>query len=121
MSAPLKSAGEGAGKGARFSAGGSLQRLLVNHAALMAVQRGSAAAGAGLALALTCDMIVAARDAVLAASCSNVALSLDNISPDNSLSWHLPRERRQLVRNLHHANASIGITDFLAKQMPACN
>ena len=81
----------------------------------MAVQRGSAAADAGLALALACDLIVAARDAVLAASCNNVALSSDNMSPDNSLSWHLRRERRQLVRNLHHANASIGITDFLAK------
>ena len=149
-----------------------------------------AAAGAGFALALACDFIVAARDAFFAASYSNIALS-----PDGGLSWQLaqalprqlasewlmlgervgaerlqalglvnsisdsgqalasalalaqrlnarapnalasikelvgeargatlaeqlPRERDHFVRNLHHANAGIGIAAFLAKGTP---
>jgi enoyl-CoA hydratase/carnithine racemase len=149
-----------------------------------------AAAGAGFSLALACDLVVAARDAVFAASYSNVALS-----PDGGMSWHLaqalPRqlatewlmggeriaaarlhalglvneladsgqalttalqlaarldakapnalasikellneargatlpaqltqERDHFVRNLHHANAGIGIAAFLAKETP---
>jgi len=205
------------GEGAWFSAGGSLQRLLANREQPASIQAESieslhnfidsirtfpkpviaavegAAAGAGFALALACDFVVAAQDAVFAASYSNVALS-----PDGGLSWHLaqalprqiasewlmngerieasrlhalglvnaiaepgqalrdslalamrlnvrapnalasikellnearsstllthlPRERDQFVRNLHHANAGLGIAAFLSKQIPRYN
>ncbi len=202
------------GEGAWFSAGGSLQRLLGNRERAPAVQAESidglhnfidsirafpkpviaavegAAAGAGFALALACDFIVAAKDAVFAASYSNVALSPDgglswhlaqalprqiasewlmggeriaatrlqdfglvnvmaesgqalrdalgvasrlnarapnalssikdllNEAASSTLSSHLPRERDQFVRNLHHANAGLGIAAFLTKQTP---
>ncbi|SFM44748.1 oxepin-CoA hydrolase, alternative type [Variovorax sp. OV329] len=203
-----------AGEGPWFSAGGSLQRLQANREREPEYQAQSieglhnwieamrafpkpiiaavegAAAGAGFSLALACDMVVAARDAVFAASYSNIALS-----PDGGMSWHLsqflPRqvisewmmlgerigaerlhalgvvnrladngqalndamtlaaqlngrapnalasakellnegrgstlskqldaERDHFVRNLHHANAGIGIAAFLAKEKP---
>jgi enoyl-CoA hydratase/carnithine racemase len=203
-----------AGEGPWFCAGGSLQRLQANREREPEYQAQSieglhnwidamrafpkpiiaavegAAAGAGFSLALACDLIVAARDAVFAASYTNIALS-----PDGGMSWHLaqslPRqlasewmmlgeriaaerlhalgvvnrladsgqalndalalaaqlngrapnalasckdllneargttlpaqldaERDHFVRNLHHANAGIGIAAFLAKEKP---
>ncbi|VWX63101.1 Enoyl-CoA hydratase [Burkholderiales bacterium 8X] len=202
------------GEGAWFCAGGSLQRLAGNRERDPSVQAESiealhtwvdsirtfpkpviaavegAAAGAGFSLALACDFIISARDAVFAASYSGVGLS-----PDGGMSWHLARalprqlasewmmlgqrlgasllhahglvneivengqalaaalawaerlnarapnamhsikellnegagstlssqlaqERDHFVRNLHHANAGIGIAAFLAKETP---
>lgn len=91
-----------------FSAGGNLQRLQANRAHAMAVQEESIAAlhnwietiraypkpviaavegtavGAGFALALACDLIVASRSARFAMSYSRVGLS-----PDGGASWSL--------------------------------
>lgn len=96
------------GEGPWFCAGGSLQRLQANRQQAASVQAESieglhnwidsirtfpkpviaavegAAAGAGFSLALACDLLVAARDAVFAASYVNVGLS-----PDGGMSWHL--------------------------------
>ncbi|HYP86302.1 oxepin-CoA hydrolase, alternative type [Variovorax sp.] len=106
-----------AGEGRWFCAGGSLQRLQANRAREPEFQAESieglhnwieamrafpkpivaavegAAAGAGFSLALACDFIVAARDAVFAASYSNIALS-----PDGGMTWQLARSLpRQIV------------------------
>lgn len=202
------------GEGALFSAGGNLLRLQDNRQQAPAVQAESieglhnwieairtfpkpvvaavegAAAGAGFSLALACDFIVAASDAVFVMAYSNVALSPDggaswslahalprqlvnelllcgerisaerlhtlglvnrvalpsqalgdalalaeklnarapnalasikelvNEAAGNSLTRQLALERDHFVRNLHHANAGIGITAFLSKQTP---
>jgi enoyl-CoA hydratase/carnithine racemase len=98
------------GAGTVFSAGGNLQRLKANRQQAPAVQAQSieglhqwirsiarctkpviaavegAAAGAGFSLALACDLLVAADDAVLVMAYSNIALS-----PDGGASWSLAR------------------------------
>ncbi len=98
------------GEGSMFCAGGNLQRLQVNRAEHPDVQAQSieglhnwidsirtypkpviaavegAAAGAGFSLALACDFIVAADNAVFVMSYSTVGLS-----PDGGGSWALAR------------------------------
>ena len=202
------------GEGAMFCAGGDLHRLQANRQQEPAVQAQSienlhnwieairtfpkpviaavegAAAGAGFSLALACDFIVAASDAVFVMAYSNVALSPDggaswslgralprplasellmagerigaarlhalglvnrvadpglaldaalvlaeqlnarapnalasikellNEAPQATLAQQLAQERNHFVRNLHHANAGIGIDAFLAKRKP---
>jgi enoyl-CoA hydratase/carnithine racemase len=202
------------GEGATFSAGGNLQRLQANrqlapetqaqsieglHSWIEAVRTfpkpviaavEGAAAGAGFSLALACDFIVAADDAIFVMAYSNVALSPDGggswsltqalprqlvsellmmgerigarrlhelgvvnrvTSPGGALvealavaeklnarapnalasikelmndaqgamlSRHLANERDHFVKNLHHANAGVGIAAFLAKTPP---
>ena len=99
------------GEGGTFCAGGHLQRLLANRQQPPQVQAASiealhswieavrsfpkpvvaavegACAGAGFSLALACDLLVAARDAVFVMAYVNVALS-----PDGGASWALLRQ-----------------------------
>jgi enoyl-CoA hydratase/carnithine racemase len=108
------------GEGATFCAGGNLNRLLANRQQPPEVQTQSveglhnwieairtfpkpviaavegAAAGAGFSLALACDLVVAASDAVFVMAYSTVALS-----PDGGASWGLARALpRQLATEL---------------------
>jgi enoyl-CoA hydratase/carnithine racemase len=202
------------GAGSTFCAGGNLQRLLDNRQKPPEVQAQSieglhgwieairtfpkpviaavegAAAGAGFSVALACDFIVAADNALFVMAYSNVALSPDggatwslaqtmprqlvsellmcgeripaqrlyelgvvnrvtapaaalpealalaerlnqrapnalasmkelmNEAPASALGRQLARERDEFVKNLHHANAGIGIQAFLDKKKP---
>ncbi|GLS13025.1 oxepin-CoA hydrolase, alternative type [Hydrogenophaga electricum] len=96
------------GEGSHFCAGGNLQRLLANRQQPPEVQAQSiaglhswietirafpkpviaavegACAGAGFSLALSCDLIVAAQDAVFVMAYANVGLS-----PDGGATWSL--------------------------------
>ena len=116
------------GEGAVFCAGGNLQRLQANRRESPEVQAQSiealhnwidairtypkpviaavegAAAGAGFSLALACDFIVAAGNAVFVMSYSTVALS-----PDGGGSWQLARALpRQLAGELLLGGERIG-------------
>ncbi|MBN9405898.1 MAG: enoyl-CoA hydratase [Burkholderiales bacterium] len=116
------------GEGRTFCAGGNLQRLLANREQPPEVQARSieglnnwieaivtcpkpviaavegAAAGAGFSLALACDLIVAARNAIFVMAYSNVALS-----PDGGGSWQLARALpRQLAGELLLGGERVG-------------
>ena len=106
------------GEGSMFCAGGNLQRLQSNRRETPEVQAQSieglhnwidsirtypkpvlaavegAAAGAGFSLALACDFVVAASNAVFVMSYANVALS-----PDGGGSWALARSLPRALAN----------------------
>lgn len=121
------------GEGAIFCAGGNLHRLQANRGQAQDVQAQSinglhswidsirtfpkpviaavegAAAGAGFSLALACDFVVAANNAVFVMAYSSVALS-----PDGGGSWALSRALpRALVTELLMCGERIGAARLL--------
>lgn len=116
------------GEGSSFCAGGNLQRLLANRQQPPEVQARSIeglhdwietirnfpkpiiaavegpAAGAGFSLALACDLVVAASDAVFVMAYTTVGLS-----PDGGATWSLSRALpRQLASELLFTGERIG-------------
>ena len=116
------------GEGSSFCAGGNLQRLLANRQQPPEVQARSIeglhdwietirnfpkpiiaavegpAAGAGFSLALACDLVVAASDAVFVMAYTTVGLS-----PDGGATWSLARALpRQLASELLFTGERIG-------------
>lgn len=116
------------GEGSDFCAGGNLHRLQANRDQPREIQSKSidalhtwiealraspkpviaavegAAAGAGFSLALACDFIVAAREAIFSMAYVNIALS-----PDGGGSWNLARALpRQLATDLMMCGERIG-------------
>ena len=71
-------------------------------------------AGGALNEALTLSASLNARAPNALASIKELL----NEAPHNTLSSQLAAERNHFVRNLHHANAGIGIAAFLSKQTP---
>jgi enoyl-CoA hydratase/carnithine racemase len=137
------------GEGSVFSAGGNLQRLNANRQQPPDVQAQSieglhswiesvrafpkpviaavegAAAGAGFSLALACDFIVSASNAVFVMAYTNIALS-----PDGGATWSLARSLpRQLVNELLMCGGriepqrlhSLGVVNRLAEPGQALN
>jgi enoyl-CoA hydratase/carnithine racemase len=119
------------GEGAHFCAGGNLNRLLTNRQLPRDVQRQSieglhnfiesirtypkpviaavegAAAGAGFSLALACDLVVAAHNAVFVMAYSSVGLSIDGggtwqltrkLPANVAMEWMLTGERQSAER-----------------------
>ncbi len=122
------------GEGEHFCAGGNLNRLLGNRQLPKGVQAKSidalhgwieaidafpkpviaavegAAAGAGFSLALACDLMVAAQDAVFVMAYTNVGLS-----PDGGGSWQLARALpKQMAAKLMMLGERIDAPQMLA-------
>ena len=112
--------------GGSWALGRALPRQLANEL-LMCGERVSAQRLHGLGLvnrvcssgsALSGALALAER---LNARAPNILASIKellNDVPSRSLSQHLPDERDQFVRNLHHANGGEGIDAFLSKRTP---
>jgi enoyl-CoA hydratase/carnithine racemase len=68
--------------------------------------------------ALTEALTLAERINARAPNVMNSIKELINDASTHSLSEQLAQERNQFVKNLHHANAAIGIQAFLNKEVP---
>ncbi len=73
---------------------------------------------AGVGEALSTALALAEKLNARASNALASAKELLNDAPGNTLPQHLAQERDHFVRNLHHANAGIGIAAFLNKQKP---